>query len=319
MNDSGVRIGSPSFEEFLLSTSITFSEYGAPDVLTVSDAPVPQPGPGQVRVKVRAIAVNPIDLRLRSGELAAFMPLEFPFTPGNDVAGVVDEAGEGSGFSPGDEVFGARHGGAYSEYVLLDEAFAKPAELSFETAAAMITVGETAYRALEHLHLSPGQTLLVHGAGGAVGAIAVQLAVARGLTVIGTIGERDFERVGKLGATPVRYGEGWAQRVRDAAPGTVDRVLDTAGAGVLPDSIALTGDAERVITIADMTFAEHGVRFSGLDPDDRFPQALPLLADLVARGDLDVPVWRTFPLTEAAQAHAEIEAHHNQGKVILVP
>jgi NADPH:quinone reductase-like Zn-dependent oxidoreductase len=303
-----------------LPTSITFSEYGAPDVLSVSDVPLPQPGPGQIRVRVRAIAVNPIELRLRSGELANMMPLEFPFTPGQDVAGVVEEAGEGAGFAPGDEVFGSSHGGGYSQHVLLDEAFAKPAGLSFETAAAMITIGETAYRALEHLQIAPGQTLLVHGAGGAVGALAVQLAIARGVTVIGTAGERDFERVAKLGATPVRYGEGWAQRVREAAaPGTVDRVLDTAGAGVLPDSIALTGDATRVITIADLTFAEHGVRFTGLDPADRFPQVLPLLANLVARGDLDVPVWRTFPLTEAAQAHAAIEARHNQGKVVLLP
>lgn len=318
MNDFGVRIGSPSFKEFLLSAVIAFSEYGAPDVLTLSDVPMPQPGPGQVRVRVRATAVNPIDLALRSGELAGLIPIEFPFVPGQDVAGVVDEAGEGADFAPGEEVFGSTHGG-YGEYVLLDQPFAKPAELSFETAAAMITVGETAYRALEHLHLSPGQTLLVHGAGGAVGAIAVHLAVARGLTVIGTAGEHDFDRIGKLGATAVRYGEGWAQRVRDAAPGTVDRVLDTAGTGVLAESIALTGSAERVITIADHTFAEHGVRFTGLDPADRFPQALPLLADLIARGELDVPVWRTFPLTEAAQAHAEIEAHHNKGKVVLLP
>ncbi|MFK0282640.1 NADP-dependent oxidoreductase [Streptomyces sp. NPDC090499] len=302
-----------------MSVVIAFSEYGAPGVLTSSDVPVPQPGPGQVRVRVRASAVNPIDLKLRSGELAGLMPVEFPFVPGQDVAGVVDEAGEGTGFAPGDEVFGSAHGGGYGEYALLDQPFAKPEEVSFETAAAMITVGETAYRALEELRLSPGQTLLVHGAGGAVGAVAVQLAVARGVTVIGTAGEHDFDRVGRHGATVVRYGEGWAERVRDAAAGTVDRVLDTAGAGVLAESIALTGDAARVVTIADLSFAEHGVRFTGLDPADHLPQALPLLADLIARGDLEVPVWRTFPLTQAAQAHAEIEAHHNKGKVVLLP
>ncbi|MEU5592740.1 hypothetical protein [Streptomyces sp. NPDC020298] len=123
----------------------------------------------------------------------------------------------------------------------------------------------------------------------------MQLAVARGVTVVGTAGEHDFDRVGRLGASVVRYGEGWADRVRDAVPGTVDRVFDAAGTGVLAESIALTGDAAQVITIADLTFAEHGVRFTGLDPADRFPQALPLLADLAARGDLEVPVWRTFP------------------------
>ncbi|MFI6374429.1 NADP-dependent oxidoreductase [Streptomyces sp. NPDC050546] len=299
--------------------AITFSEYGAPDVLTLSDVPTPHPGPGEVRIRVRATAVNPIDLKLRSGELAGIMPLEFPFVPGQDVAGVVDEAGEGAAFAPGDEVFGSAHLGGYGECVVLDRPFAKPAGVSFETAAAMVTVGETAYRALEHLHVAPGQTLLVHGAGGAVGAVAVQLAVARGVTVVGTAGDHDLDRVAKLGATPVRYGEGWAKRVRDAVPGTVDRVLDTAGTGVLAESIALTGDATRVITIADLAFAEHGVRFTGLDPADRFPQALPLLADLIADGRLEVPVWRTFPLSEAARAHAEIEAHHNKGKVVLLP
>jgi NADPH:quinone reductase-like Zn-dependent oxidoreductase len=302
-----------------MSAAITFSEYGPPGVLTLSDVPTPQPGPGQVRVRVRAAAVNPIDLRIRSGGMDGIMPVEFPVIPGQDVAGVVDEAGEGTGFSRGDEVFGSIHFGGYSEYVLLEQPFAKPAEVSFETAAAMVTVGETAYRALEHLGVAPGQTLLVLGAGGAVGAVAVQLAVARGVTVVGTAGEHDFDRIGRLGGTAVRYGEGWAQRVRDAVPGTVDRVFDTAGTGVLADSIALTGDAARVITIADLTFAEHGVRFTGLDPADRFPQALPLLADLAARGELEVPVWRTFPLSEAAKAHSEIEAHHNKGKVVLVP
>jgi NADPH:quinone reductase-like Zn-dependent oxidoreductase len=302
-----------------MSTAITFSEYGAPDVLTLSDVPTPLPGPGQVRIRVKATAINPIDLQLRAGYLAGVMAIEFPFIPGQDVAGVVDKAGEGAEFSPGDEVFGAVHLGGYSEYAVLDQPFAKPQELPFETAAAMITVGETAYRALEHLQVSRGQTLLIHAAGGAVGAIAAQLAVARGITVVGTAGEHDFDRLSKLGALPVRYGEGWAQRVKDAVPGTVDRVLDAAGMGVLADSIALTGDPARVITIADLTFAEHGVRFTGLDLADRFPEALSLLADLVVRGELDVPVWRTFPLSEAAEAHAEIEAHHNKGKVVLLP
>jgi NADPH:quinone reductase-like Zn-dependent oxidoreductase len=183
----------------------------------------------------------------------------------------------------------------------------------------MLTVGETAYRALEHLKLSRGQHLLVHGAGGAVGAIAVQLAVARGITVVGTAGEHDLDRVRRLGATAVRYGEGWAERVRAAVP-KVDYVYDTAGVGVLAGSVALTDDPARVITTADMTFAEHGVRFTGLDPHDRFhAQALPLLADLVASGKLEVPVRCSFPLREAAKAHAEIEAGRIRGKVVIVP
>jgi NADPH:quinone reductase-like Zn-dependent oxidoreductase len=151
-----------------------------------------------------------------------------------------------------------------------------------------------------------------------VGVIAVQLAAARGITVIGTAGERGLERVTALGATAVRYGDDWAERVKDAAPGGVDFVFDTSGAGVLADSVALTGDAGKVITIADMTAAQHGVRFSA-GTSEQGGESLPELVQLAAAGKLTVPVWRTYPLAEAAEAHADLEAHRNQGKAVLVP
>ncbi|MFJ1651375.1 NADP-dependent oxidoreductase [Streptomyces sp. NPDC088337] len=302
-----------------MSTAITYSRYGGPEVLTLTEVDTPEPGPGQVRIKLRAVAVNLIDLKIRSGMMEGIFPIEFPVLPGRDVAGVVDKVGEGASASVGDEVFGVASLGGYSEYALLDRPVVKPKEVSFETAAALVTVGEAAYRGLHHLGVQGGQTLLVHGAGGSVGTIAVQLAVARGITVVGTAGGQEIDRVGKLGATAVRYGEGWADRVRAAARQGVDYVFDTAGAGLLPDSIALVGEATRVITIADHAAAQHGVRFTGGDPTDRFPQSLPLLAKLNAEGKLDIPVWRTYPLAEAARAQADIEAHRNQGKVILLP
>ncbi|MEU5212854.1 zinc-binding dehydrogenase [Streptomyces sp. NPDC020742] len=218
-----------------------------------------------------------------------------------------------------DEVFGVASVGGYSEYALLDRPFTKQQELSFETAAAMVTVGEAAYRAIEHLGVQPGQTLLIRGAGGRVGAVAVQLAVARGLTVVGTVAESDTARVSGLGAAAVRYGEGWVERVGRAAPGGVDFIFDASGAGVLADSVALVGDPGKVITIAAPSLAEHGVRFTGMDPADRFPEALPQLADLIAAGKLDVPVWRAYPLGDAAKAHADLEAHRNHGKAVLLP
>lgn len=302
-----------------MSTAITFSRYGKPEVLMLSQIAAPEPGPGQVRIMVRAAAVNPIDVRIRAGIIHGTFPVQFPHVPGWDVVGVVDKAGAGRNFKVGDEVFGVATVGGYSQYALLDQPFAKPDELSFETTAAMITVGEAAYRGLTHLGLEAGQTLLIHGAGGSVGTIALQLAVARGITVIGTAGERDLEHVTGLGGTAVRYGEGWVERVQAVAPGGIDAVFDTSGAGVLGDSVALTGDATKVITIADPSFAEYGVRFTPMDPNDRFPEALPQLADLVAAGKLKVPVWRTYPLAEAAIAHADIEARRNQGKIVLVP
>ncbi|MFH8387592.1 NADP-dependent oxidoreductase [Kitasatospora sp. NPDC018058] len=302
-----------------MSIAITFSEYGAPEVLTLSEVATPEPGPGQVRIKVRAAAVNPIDVRIRAGMMQGVFPVTFPHMPGWDVAGVVDKAGAGATASVGDEVFGVAAVGGYSEYALLERPVAKPKELSFETAAGMVTVGEAAYRALRHLGVRQGQTLLIHGAGGSVGTIAVQLATAWGITVVGTVAEQDLERVTALGATAVRYGDGWVERVKAAAQGGVDFVFDASGAGVLPDSVALVGDAGRVITIADPTAGQHGVRFTGSDPKDRFPESLPLLADLIATGKLDVPVWRAYPLAEAAKAHADIEARRNQGKVVLLP
>jgi NADPH:quinone reductase-like Zn-dependent oxidoreductase len=302
-----------------MSTAITYSRYGAPDVLTVSSADIPQPGPGQVLIRVRAVAVNPIDLKIRSGRMDGVFPARFPVLPGWDVAGVVEAAGAGAGPAVGDAVFGVASVGGYSEYALLDHPVAKPEGLSWEGAAAFISVGEAAFRVLRHLGLKPGQTLVILGAGGSVGTIAVQLAAASGITVIGTAAEGDLGRLTALGATAVRYGDGWADRVRAAAPGGVDAVFDAAGAGLLADAIDLAGGADHVITIADDNFADHGVRFTGADPADRAPEALPELAALMAEGRLDVPIWRTYPLAQAAQAHADIEARRNHGKIVLLP
>ena len=302
-----------------MNTVITYSQYGGPEVLSLSEADVPVPGPGQVRIRVRAVAVNPIDAKIRSGRLDGVFPARFPVVPGWDVAGVVDAAGEGASAAVGDEVFGVASVGGYSQYALLDRPVPKPAALSFETAAAVVTVGEAAFRVLQHLGLKTGQTLLILGAGGSVGSIATQLATARGLAVIGTAAEGDLDRIAALGATAVRYGDGWADRVRAAAPAGVDAVFDTSGAGLLPDAIGLAGDTTHVITIADESAPEHGVRFTGQDPSDRAPEALPELAALLAAGRLDVPVWRTYPLAAAAQAHADLDARRNHGKLILLP
>ncbi|MFE3883081.1 NADP-dependent oxidoreductase [Streptomyces lydicus] len=300
-----------------MSTAITFSRYGDPDVLTRAEVDMPEPGPGQVRVRVRAASVNPLDLKIRSGLMAGAFPVRFPVTPGLDAAGVVDAAGEGAGAAVGDEVLGATAGGSYGEYALLDQPVAKPRGLSWEVAASLVTVGQTAFRVLRELEVRAGQTLLVHGAGGSVGTVAVQLAVARGVTVIGTVGEHDVERVTALGATAVRYGDGWTERVKAAAPQGIDVVLDASGAGVLAESVDLTGDSTRVITIADMAAAQHGVRFSAGSAEDG--RSLPELVQLAAGGKITVPVWRAYPLDRAATAHADIEARRNRGKVVLLP
>jgi NADPH:quinone reductase-like Zn-dependent oxidoreductase len=302
-----------------MSTAITYSRYGGPEVLSESEADIPQPGPGQVRIRVNAVAVNPIDAKIRSGRLDGVFPARFPVLPGWDVAGVVDAAGDGADAVVGAEVFGVASAGGYSQYALLDRPVPKPPTVSFETAASVVTVGEAAFRVLAHLGLKAGQTLLILGAGGSVGTIATQLATARGIAVVGTAAEADLARLTALGATAIRYGDGWTERVLAAAPAGVDAVFDTSGAGLLADAIALAGDAARVITIADESAPEHGVRFTGQDPADRAPEALPELAALLAAGRLDVPVWRSYPLAEAATAHADLDAGRNHGKIVLLP
>ncbi|MFD8783578.1 NADP-dependent oxidoreductase [Kitasatospora sp. NPDC059599] len=301
-----------------MSTAITFSEYGGPEVLRLSQVAVPEPGPGQVRIKVKAASVNPLDLKVRSGLMAGTSPVDFPVIPGLDASGVVDAVGEGAAVAVGEEVLGAAVGGGYAEYALLERPVAKPEGMSWEVAAALVTVGRTAHRVLGQLGAQAGQTLLVHGAAGSVGVIAVQLAVARGITVVGTVGESDIERVTALGATAVRYGDGWVERVNAAVPGGVDLVLDAAGAGVLADSVALTGDPGAVITIADMSARQHGVRFSA-GAGDQTTDPLPELVRLAAAGGLTLPIGRTYPLDQAATAHADLEAHRTRGKVVLLP
>ncbi|MFG3115567.1 NADP-dependent oxidoreductase [Streptomyces sp. NPDC048197] len=301
-----------------MSRAITFSEYGPPEVLQLSEVAAPEPGPGQVRIQVRAASVNPLDIKIRSGLMAGTVPDRFPVLPGLDAAGVVDAVGEGAAAAVGDEVLGAAVGGSYGEYALLDRPVAKPEALSWEVAASLVTVGQTAFRVLGQLGVQAGQTLLIHGAGGSVGTVAVQLAVARGVTVVGTAGGHDIERLTALGATAVPYGDGWVERVKAAAPRGVDFVFDASGAGVLADSVALTGDSAHVITIADMSAAQHGVRFSAGSPDQG-GEALPELVQLAAAGKLVLPVWRGYPLDQAATAHADIEARRNQGKVVLLP
>jgi NADPH:quinone reductase-like Zn-dependent oxidoreductase len=302
-----------------MSTAITFARYGTPDVLTVSPTEVPQPGPGQVRIRVHAVAVNLIDVKIRSGHMDGIFPITLPMIPGWDVAGVVDAVGENAPGSIGDEVFGVASTGGYRQHALLVRPVPKPEGLSWPVAAALVTVGEAAFRGLSHLGVKAGQTVLIHGAAGSVGTIAVQLAVARGATVIGTAAPGDLDRVTALGAAAAPYGDGWADRARAIAPDGVDAVFDTSGAGVLADSVDLTGDVARVITIADESAAQYGVRFTGADPADRYPEALPELAGLAATGHLVVPIWRSYPLAEAARAHADLEAGRNQGKIVLLP
>jgi NADPH:quinone reductase-like Zn-dependent oxidoreductase len=300
--------------------AVVFSEYGGPEVLRVADVDEPHPGPRQVRVAVRAAALNPIDWKMRSGMLSAVMPAQFPVIDGREAAGVVDEAGaEVAGAAVGDEVFGFTVGGAAAEHAILDDFARKPPSLSFEAAAALPVAVETSVRVFTVLGgLRDGQTIVINGAAGGVGALAVQLARARGAHVIGTASASNHAFLRSLGAEPTTYGSGLADRVRALAPGGVDLAFDTAGKGGYDELIALTGDPARVATIADFGAAALGVKVSG-GGDFRATEALDEAAGLVESGRLQVTIAETFTFAQAAEAPRASERGHVRGKLVLVP
>jgi NADPH:quinone reductase-like Zn-dependent oxidoreductase len=293
-----------------------FSRFGDPEVLEIVDLPDPRPGPGQVRIAVRAAGVNASDWKKRQG----LMDPELPQTMGYEAAGIVDELGEGvTDVAVGDRVFGfSADAGAQAELAVLPHYAPIPPSLDFAAAAALPVAVETAARALDQLGVHSGETLLVNGASGSIGRVAVQLAMARGARVIGTCGPGSHEVIRSLGAEPVTYGDGMAERVRALAPGGVDRALDIAGSGVLPDLIELAGSPEHVVTIADFTGAQQsGVRFSRGDAG-RALYTLGQIGDLIESGRFSVPVGQTFPLADVAEAHRVGEAGQVRGKLVLL-
>ncbi|MFD4690960.1 NADP-dependent oxidoreductase [Streptomyces sp. NPDC058463] len=304
--------------------AIVYEEFGGPEVLRLVRTDDVHAGPGQIRVAVRAAGVNPVDYKIRNGWMEAAFPTPLPATPGSEFAGVVDETGEGvTGFSVGDEVLGRSATGAYAAHALADaDAVApKPEELGWEEAAALPVATATAARVLDELAVTEGETLLVHGAAGAVGSAGVQLAASRGATVIGTASPANHDYLRVLGAIPVEYGDGLVERVRAVAPQGVDAVFDAAGKGALAASVELRGGtADRIVTIADADAAKYGVAFSagGGERQDE-AERLAEYAALAAVGELRIPVAQTFALRDAARAHELSEAGHVRGKLVLLP
>ncbi|MET9955149.1 NADP-dependent oxidoreductase [Streptomyces sp. NPDC006339] len=303
--------------------AIVYEEFGGPEVLRhASDVTAPEPGPGEVRVKVAAVGVNPLDWKRRYGWVEEFYPTTFPAVPGLEFSGTVDAIGEGvTELAVGDEVFGWTKTGAYAAYAIADTVARKPAGLSWEHAASIPVAGETSRRVLELLGVTRGETLLLHGAAGAVGAVAAQLAVAAGVTVVGTASERNHDFLRALGVIPVAYGEGLADRVRAAAPQGVDAVFDAAGHDTLPVSIELLGgETARIVTIAAPDAADHGIVFSGVTVEAATARTwLAELAALAAGGGLRIDIAETFPLKEAARAQELSESGHVRGKLVLLP
>lgn len=295
--------------------AVTYRKFGDPSVLEVTTMPDPHAGPGQVRIAVRAAGVNAFDWKVRAGRFRDAFETVFPAIPGLEAAGVVDEVGEGvQGIGAGDNVFGlgAR---TNAELAVLDHFAVKPAALSWPRAGGLAVAAETAVRALEILRPASGQTLLIEGAAGAVGSTAAQIARAGGVTVIGTASEANQGFLRSLGVLPTTYGPGLPARVAALAPDGVDLVLDTSGRGSLDELIEIAGSPGNVVTIANFSAAEHGVRVT--TRTSAF-HALPEAARLAEEGKLIPAIDSEFPFADAAKAHERSQGGHVRGKIVLL-
>jgi NADPH:quinone reductase-like Zn-dependent oxidoreductase len=299
--------------------ALTYTEHGGPEVLQVGDVPEPHAGPGQVRVKVAAASVNPIDWKLLGGFMPGAEAPTGPVVPGFDAAGVVDEVGEGvTGVAVGDDVFG-QGDGTQAEHAVLSAWAAKPASLDWSVAAAAPSALETSERVLRLVGVQPGQTLFVAGGAGGVGAVLVQTAVARGITVVASAGPDNQDYLREIGAVPVLYGDGLVERVRAAARSGVDVVADVAGKTPAAELFALAPSPDKVISIANFDLAAQGGRVTGGDPTEQHAaEALAEGAELLRESKVVIKV-QTFPLERAREAYATSLSGHVRGKLVLLP
>lgn len=309
-----------------MTQAIVATSYGGADVLEFRDITTPGPGPGQVLINVKAAGVNPIDWKLYSGAFGTD-PDKLPMRLGLEISGTIAAVGAGvDGLVPGDDVIAAGQIGGYATRVIAaaDQVFKKPASLSFNEAAGFLLTGQTAVHLLEATNVTEGDTVLIHGAAGGVGLLATQLAKARGATVIATASAARHDQLRGYGALPVEYGPGLQERV--SAIGPVDAALDLVGTDEAADvSLALVADKGRIATIAGFgRAASDGFKAlgggPGADPGTEIRLAArPELIRLAGNGELKVTVDRTYPLSDARQAHEYGRTGHARGKIILLP
>lgn len=301
--------------------AMTYAKYGDEDVLELTERPVPRVGPSQILVRVTRSSVNPVDWKVMSGGLDEMMETRFPAIPGWDVAGIVEKVGPDTPeFAAGDRVAAyARKmvvsGGTCAEYVAIPVDFAAriPDGVSDDEAGALPLTGLTARRAINALDLTDQDTVLLHAASGGVGYLASQLAVRTGATVLGTCSPASFEKLHRIGVTPLEFGDGLVDRVREAAPDGVDAVADFAGEA-LETTLAVLNEGGRHVSIADPAVLEHGGRWLWVRPDGG---GLSELLSLVEAGDLTLDIDRTLPLEELPEAYRASREGRAHGKIVI--
>ncbi len=305
--------------------AVRFDQYGDVDVLNVVDVERPTPGPDQVLVRVKAAGINPGEASIRKGLLHDLWPATFPSGEGSDLAGVVEEVGPGvEQFAVGDEVIGwTDERGSQAELVVVPvgQLVSRPAGVSWEAAGALFVAGVTAYAAVRAVGVSEGDTVVVSGAAGGVGSIAVQLAVNAGAAkVIGLASERHHAWLRGHGVIPVTYGDGVADRIREAGGGGVDAFVDTYGGGYVQLAVEELGVApDRVDTIIDWDAAgKYGAKTEASLAGSS-PEVLGELARLIDEGKLEIPIADVYPLDRVRDAYTELEQRHTLGKIVLRP
>ena len=303
--------------------AVRFDAYGDRDVLYVAEVEVPRAGPDHVVVAVRAAGINPGEASIRKGMMEARFPATFPSGEGSDFAGVVTEVGSGvTGFAVGDEVLGwADTRSSHAEFVTtpVDHVTRKPVGLPWEVAGALYVVGTTAYAAVRAVDAGPDDTVVVSAAAGGVGSVVVQLLGVRGARVIGIASEANHGWLRSVGVTPVAYGDGLADRIREAAPDGVDAFIDLFGEAYVRLAVDLGVAPARIETIiAFQAAAEVGARADG-SATAASAGVLAEIADLVASGRISVPIAAIYPLEQVRDAYARLEERHTRGKIVLVP
>ena len=302
--------------------AVRFEEYGAVDLLKVIEVPTPEPGPGQVLVQVKAAGINPGEAKIRTGLLHDWFPATFPSGEGSDLAGTVAAMGRGVvGVAGGQEVIGYTDNRAsHAELVVVEAGnlTPKPAEVPWEVAGALFVAGATAYAAVRAVDLAAGETVVVAGATGGVGSIVVQLARLAGATVIGIASRTHRDWLERRGVIPVEYGDGVADRIRQAAD-HVDAFIDTVGMGYVRIALDLGVEAARIDTIVEFAaVAELGVQAKG-NAAGASAAVLANLAGLVATDRIEVPIAARFPLAEVSEAYRVLERGGLLGKIVLIP
>ena len=303
-----------------MSRAVIQEQFGGPEVLQVRDVAEPHAGPGEVRVRVSAAGLNPVDWKVAgSAEGAERFGLTLPAGFGNDFAGVVDEVGEGvTGFAAGDRVYGGARGRAVADYAVVrpgaDTLLHTPDGVDDITASTLVIAGRTADAAISAIGVHAGDTVLIGGAAGGVGVFAVQLARRAGARVIGTASEATFGFLRDLGAEPVTYGDGLADRVRTLAPRGITAAADMIGTETALAAVDLGVAPGRIATIAAASPPD-GVHATG--GRDATPGALERITAAIAAGEFVVPIAGAFPIEQTRAAVELQRAGHVNGKVVI--